>query len=137
MDHSDVIELKRRLLEREKEANTVSPTQSKIERDYFEQELLVLNNKYIISLQENEKLSSDNELYYQQLQDKEKTIASLIREKHELERLVSNQNEPIIKKTIVDDQIPPLIQVKRTSLIQRQALMAKRNSIKEAGKSQS
>ena len=136
MDHADVIELKRRLLEREKEANTVSPTQSKIERDYFEQELLVLNNKYIISLQENEKLSSDNELYYQQLQDKEKTIASLIREKHELERFASTQNEPVIKKTIVD-QIPPLIQVKRTSLIQRQALMAKRNSIKEAGKSQS
>lgn len=93
------------------------------------QELNSLNNSYIHALQENEKLSQDNDIFYQQMSDKERTITDLQAKINALEKQYQDEISrleltiknmiPTPKKNISvtqSDVPPPLIPLSTTSL---------------------
>lgn len=92
------------------------------ERDELIAEMNSINNKYISALNENEKLSQDNDIFYNQMSDKERSISDLHKKiellKLEHEDRVSKLEEkiktliPVPKKTVQPaTRMPSLIKV--------------------------
>ena len=106
--------------------------QIKAENDLSLAEMTNLNNKYISALQDNEKLSQDNDIFFSQLSDKDRSISELeseinVKDKKikELEEKIKNML-PAPKKNLYGGvaKMPPLIKpdLTRRSSIKRDTL---------------
>jgi hypothetical protein len=65
------------LLEQKVKNIRLENIQIKAENDLSLAEMTNLNNKYISALQDNEKLSQDNDIFFSQLSDKDRSISEL------------------------------------------------------------